>query len=126
MGIFTAADVMFTMRPKRRAIMPSTVARISAIGVSMLASSAAIQSSRDHSRKSPGLGPPALVTSMSGSGQAASSACLPASVVTSAATVTTEAPVSRRIASAAASSVAAVRAAITRFTPSRANDSAQA
>jgi hypothetical protein len=46
-GIFTAPEVMFTMRPKRRAIMPSTVALISSMGASMLASSAASQSSRD-------------------------------------------------------------------------------
>ena len=38
--------------------MASTVAFISAIGVSMLASSAAIQASRSQSRKSPGGGPP--------------------------------------------------------------------
>ena len=60
-GDFTEAEVMLTMRPKRRAIMPSTVALISAIGVSMLASSARIQSSRSHSRKSPGGGPPGVV-----------------------------------------------------------------
>ena len=38
--------------------MPSTVALISSIGVSMFASSALIQASRSHSRKSPGGGPP--------------------------------------------------------------------
>ena len=42
MGAFTAADVMLTMRPNLRAIIPSTVARMSSIGVSMLASSARI------------------------------------------------------------------------------------
>ena len=68
-GAFTAAEVMLTMRPKLRAIMPSTVALMSSIGVSMLASSALIQTSRSHSRKSPGGGPPALVTRMSGDGQ---------------------------------------------------------
>src|SRR3546814_11116469 len=36
-GAFTAPEVIFTMRPKRRSIMPSTVAMISSIGVSMLA-----------------------------------------------------------------------------------------
>jgi hypothetical protein len=71
-GAFTELDVMLTMRPKRRAIMPSTVALISSIGVSMFASIAAIQSSRVHSRKSPGGGPPALLTRMSTCGQAAS------------------------------------------------------
>ena len=52
-GAFTAAEVMLTMRPNLRAIMPSTVALISSIGVSMLASSALIQSSRVQLRKSP-------------------------------------------------------------------------
>ena len=64
-GAFTALEVMLTMRPKPRSIMPSTVALISSIGVSMLASSALIQASRSQSRKSPGGGPPALVTRMS-------------------------------------------------------------
>jgi len=53
---------------------PSTVALISSIGVSMLASIALIQSSRVQLRKSPGGGPPALFTRMSGSGQAFSTA----------------------------------------------------
>ena len=64
-GAFTALEVMLTMRPKPRAAMPSTVALISSIGVSMLASTALIQASRSQSRKSPGGGPPALVTTMS-------------------------------------------------------------
>ncbi len=64
-GAFTAAEVMLTMRPNLRAIMPSTVALISSIGVSMLASIALIQSSRVQLRKSPGGGPPALLIRMS-------------------------------------------------------------
>ena len=58
--------------------MPSTVARISSMGVSMLASSAAIQAARSHWRKSPGGGPPALLTRMSTCGQAASAAWIAA------------------------------------------------
>ena len=77
-GAFTAAEVMLTMRPNFRAIMPSTVALISSIGVSMLASIALIQSSRVQLRKSPGGGPPALLIRMSGSGQAFSAASRPA------------------------------------------------
>ena len=45
-GAFTAEDVMLTMRPKLRSIMPSIVALMSSIGVSMLASSARIHASR--------------------------------------------------------------------------------
>src|SRR5215471_8700035 len=82
-GAFTAAEVMLTMRPNLRAIMPSTVALISSIGVSMLASTALIQSSRVQLRKSPGGGPPALLMRMSGSGQAFSTASRPAGVVMS-------------------------------------------
>ena len=82
-GAFTAADVMLTIRPNFRAIMPSTVAFISSIGVSMLASIALIQSSRVQLRKSPGGGPPALLIRMSGSGQAFSTASRPAGVVMS-------------------------------------------
>ena len=76
-GAFTAAEVMLTMRPNFRAIMPSTVALISSIGVSMLASIALIQSSRVQLRKSPGGGPPALLIRISGSGQAFSAASRP-------------------------------------------------
>ena len=65
------------MRPNLRAIMPSTVALISSIGVSMLASIALIQSSRVQLRKSPGGGPPALLIRMSGLGQAFSAAARP-------------------------------------------------
>ena len=91
-GDLTAADVMFTTRPNSRSIMPSTVARMSSMAVSMLALSAAFQSSRVHSRKSPGGGPPALLTRMSGSGQAASTAARPSGVVMSPGTAVTRAP----------------------------------
>src|SRR5213076_1087836 len=96
-GVLTALDVMLTTRPKRRAIMPSTVALMRRIGASMFASSALIQVSRSQSRKSPGGGPPALFTRMSGAGHAASSAARPASVVTSPATAVTRTPAASRI-----------------------------
>ena len=76
-GAFTAPEVMLTTRPKPRSAISSTVAFISSIGVSMLASSALIQASRSQSRKSPGGGPPALLTRMSTCGQAASAAARP-------------------------------------------------
>src|SRR5262249_61342176 len=77
-GAFVAAEVMLTMRPNLRAIMPSTVALISSMGVSMLASIALIQSSRVQFRKSPGGRPPALLTSISGPGHAFRTASPPA------------------------------------------------
>src|SRR5437899_4195584 len=125
MGDFTETDVMLTIRPKRRAIIPSTVALIRKIGVSMLASSARSHASRSHSRKSPGGGPPALFTRMSGLGHACSSAVRTASVVTSPATVVTRTPVASRISFAVASRASLVRAFIVMFTPSRASDMAQ-
>src|SRR2546430_8037141 len=124
MGCFTALDVMLTMRPKRRAIMPSTVALMRRIGAIMFASTARIHVSRSQPRKSPGGGPPALLTRMSGAGHAVSSAARPASVVTSPATAVTRTPVASRISFAAASSTSFVRAIIVMFTPSRASDMA--
>jgi hypothetical protein len=87
---------MLTMRPKRRAIMPSMVSRIRKIGVSILASTTLIQASRSTPRKSPGGGPPALLMRMSGCGAAASTARRPSSVVMSAATAVTRTPISRQ------------------------------
>ena len=77
---------MLTMRPKPRAIMPSTVSRIISMWQSIMVSSAEIQSSRVQVRKSPGRRPSALFTRMSGAGQAASAASRPCGVVMSAAT----------------------------------------
>ena len=48
-GDFTEPEVMLTMRPNLRSHMPSTVALISMIGVSMLALTAFCQSATDHS-----------------------------------------------------------------------------
>jgi hypothetical protein len=64
-GAFTDCEVMFTTRPQPRSIMAGRSAVISAMGVSMLASSALMKSSRPQSDQSPGGGPPALVTRMS-------------------------------------------------------------
>src|SRR3989475_446541 len=125
-GCFTALDVMLTIRPKRRAIMPSTVALMRRIGVIMFASTARIHVSRSQSRKSPGGGPPALLTRMSGAGHAVSSAARPASVVTSPATAVTRTPVASRSSFSAASRASFVRAISVRLTPSRASDMAHA
>ena len=126
-GAFTAAEVMLTMRPNLRAIMPSTVALISSIGVSMLASIALIQSSRVQLRKSPGGGPPALLIRISGSGQAFSAASRPAGVVMSPATSVTVTPgFALRISAAVFSSASAPRAVSVTCTPSLASAIAQA
>src|SRR3954469_2105888 len=126
-GAFTAAEVMLTIRPNFRDIMPSTVALISSIGVSMLASIALIQSSRVQLRKSPGGGPPALLTRISGSGQAFSAASRPAGVVMSPATSVTVTPgLALRISSAAFARTSAPRAVIVTCTPSAASAAAQA
>ena len=63
---------------------------------------------------------------MSGSGQAASAAARPASVVMSPATGVTVTPVAARISAAVRSSTSAPRAVMTTSTPSRASAMAQA
>src|SRR3954466_8558464 len=126
-GAFTAAEVMLTIRPNLRAIIPSTVALISSIGVSMLASIALIQSSRVQLRKSPGGGPPALLTRISGSGQAFSAASRPSGVVMSPATSVMVTPgLALRISAAVFASVSAPRAVSVTWTPSAASAIAQA
>ena len=85
-GTFTLRDTMLTMRPNPRAVMPSTVSRIISIGPSIMSSRAAIQSSRDQSRKLPGSGPCELFTRISGAAQAPTAAARPCGVVRSAAT----------------------------------------
>src|SRR3546814_6125437 len=83
---------MLTMRPNLRSPMPSTTALISRIGVIMLASTALTHSSRPQSWKSPGGGPPALLTRMSLVPATPSASARPASVVMSPATVFTVTP----------------------------------
>ena len=128
MGDLTALEVMLTTRPKPRPAMPSTVARISSMGVSMLASTALIQASRSQSRKSPGGGPPALVTTMSkflpGPPATPQIASRPASVVMSCATTKICVPWLRK-ALAASCKASAPRATMTTFTPSWASACAQ-
>ena len=135
MGALTALLVMLTMRPKPRWAMPSTVALISSMGVSMLASMALSQASRSQSRKSPGGGPPALVTTMSkavpGPPATPKAAARPSGVVMSAATVSTVGALAglpaqaTRMADAASASVSAPRATITTLAPSAASAWAQ-
>ena len=126
MGAFTEPEVMLTMRPKRRATMPSITPRISATGASMLASSPAIMSAWESSRKSFGGGPPLLLTRMSGSGHAAMSAARPSGVPTSAATGVAGALVASWIARAAASTAAASRPLTITSQPACASAIAQA
>ena len=130
MGDLTELDVMFTMRPKPLAAMPSTVALISSMGVSMLASKALSQASRSQLRKSPGGGPPALVTTMSkslpGPPGTENKAARPASVVMSAATGSNFTPGASFCKSATAwFKTSAPRATMTTLTPSKASARAQ-
>ena len=130
MGDLTELEVMLTMRPNPRAAMPSTVALMSSMGVSMLASTALIQASRSQLRKSPGGGPPALVTTMSkslpGPPATENKATRPASVVMSAATGMSCTPGASFLRSATAwFKTSAPRATMTTFTPSSASARAQ-
>ena len=113
---------MLMMRPNPREAIASTVALMNSIGVSMLASMAAIHCSRSQSLKSPGGGPPALVTTMSKSLPGPPTACQmasrPAGVVTSLATPTTVASPPNALSLATASyKGSSVRAATTTLQP---------
>ena len=110
-GIFTEIEVMLTIRPKRRATMPSTARWISSIGVTMFVATPAKIAARSSSRKSLTGGPPALVTRMSGDGSAAKSRSCPSRVVTSAAT----AVVRPSIAAVISSATRATRSALMPF-----------
>ena len=124
-GVSTLAEVMLTMRPKPRAIMPSTTACVSSSGVAMFCATPSSSASRVTSRKGLGGGPPLLLTRMSTSGDAASSACWPALVETSATTAITVAPVLARIALAVSSRVLASRPLMTTVQPASASAWAQ-
>jgi hypothetical protein len=117
---------MLTMRPNFLAIMPSTVSLIMKIGPSMLLLTAEIHAASSQSRKLPVGGPPALLIRMSGSGQSLSTAARPSSLIMSAASGVTLAPVALRISSATASMFSRVRATMVSSTPSLASDKAQA
>ena len=108
-GAFTAAEVMLTMRPKARHHAVDRrldqLDRRQHVGVERLDPVVA-----GPVRKSPGGGPPALLTRMSGSGQAASAASRPSGVVMSPATSITFTPIGLRISSAVSSSASAPRA----------------
>jgi hypothetical protein len=93
----------------------------------MLASIALIQSSRVQLRKSPGGGPPALFTRISGSGQAFSTASRPAGVVMSPTiSVTVTEGLALRISAAVFASASVPRAVTVTCTPSLASAIAQA
>src|SRR5690242_15424291 len=99
---------------------------MSSSGATMFASTAASQSALLISWNARGLGPALLLTRMSGSGQAASSADRPASVVTSPTTGVTSPFATLRMPAAASSSRPRSRPLTTTCTPSAASASAQA
>ena len=125
-GVFTIAEVMLTIRPNSRSTMPGSASRMSSSGASMLASIAAIQSSRSHWSNIPGCGPELLVTRIPGSGQTSKSADRVEGSPISPWTVVTVTPVSSRSWAAAASSRSASRPLSVTCTPSLASERAQA
>src|SRR6218665_910794 len=76
-GVLTLRETILTIRPNLRAIIGSTGLRIISIGPIIIESSAACQSAGVHWRKSPGGGPSALLTRMSGAGPAGRPASRP-------------------------------------------------
>ena len=124
-GVLTMAEVMLMMRPKRRSLMPSTTARMSIRGASMLLFTASCHSLSLQSAKRPGGGPPLLVTRMSGAGRACSTRARPSVLSRSPTTGMTDTS-SASISFAVASRVVSSRPLITRLQPSCANARAQA
>ncbi|MNR27174.1 hypothetical protein D3C85_1444340 [compost metagenome] len=114
------------MRPNPRSRIPPTTAWISRMPDSILASMAANQTAWSQSSRRPGSGPPLLVTSISTTGHAASSACRPAAVDRLATTVRGSRPVLRKISCAVWARLSASRPLISTSQPSCANASAQA
>jgi hypothetical protein len=125
-GIFTENEVMFTIRPKRRSIMPSITRCTSSMGVAMLAFTPARMAFRSTSRKSRNGGPPLLFTRMSTCGTASTSACCTSGSDTSPGTAITSEPVACRMRSAARCSAAASRPFTTTVAPAAASCVAQA
>ncbi len=82
-GVVTMAEVMLTMRSKRRAIMPGSSALVRRSGAVMLRSAAAVPVRLLGVEEGAGAGPALLLTRMSAAGRARSSAARPSAVVTS-------------------------------------------
>src|SRR5262249_52224528 len=130
MGCFTETEVIVRKRPHRRSCMIGSAHLAKQTVDSRLRSEAETQSSSVVSANDFVGGPPALATQISSRPKCAAvsatkwrtSSC----TVTSKARVRISAPVSRRISSAAASSVDSVRAHIASFAPSLANPRATA
>ncbi len=111
MDALTALEATLTMRPKPRYAMSVMLARISSMGMSMLACTACCQAAVSNWRKSSGGGPPALGAAMPKSCRAAKTAACLCPMVMSAATGGTRPP-----AAALACKAAAPQAATTTFT----------
>ena len=111
MDALTALEATLTMRPKPRYAMSVMLARISSMGMSMLACTACCQAAVSNWRKSSGGGPPALGAAMPKSCRAAKTAACLCPMVMSAATGGTRPP-----AAALACKAAAPKAATTTFT----------
>ena len=111
MDALTALEATLTMRPKPRYAMSVMLARISSMGMSMLACTACCQAAVSNWRKSSGGGPPALDAAMPKSCRAAKTAACLCPMVMSAATGGTRPP-----AAALACKAAAPQAATTTFT----------
>lgn len=86
MDALTALEATLTMRPKPRYAMSVMLARISSMGMSMLACTACCQAAVSNWRKSSGGGPPALGAAMPKSCRAAKTAACLCPMVMSAAT----------------------------------------
>lgn len=96
MDALTALEATLTMRPKPRYAMLVMLARISSMGMSMLACTACCQAAVSNWRKSSGGGPPALGAAMPKSCRTAKTAACLCPMVMSAATGGTRPPAEGR------------------------------
>jgi hypothetical protein len=126
LGDLTMALVMFTIRPKCRALMSGRTAWTISMAASMLACRAASHPAAVTSPNEAGGGPALLVTTMSGDPQAARRCRRPSGTSRSAPTPTARTPNRPATSSATRCDSSASRLLTTTETPSRARDSTQA
>ena len=126
LGDFTMAEEMATMRPKPRSHMPGSTACTNRSGAIMERCAVSAHCCSLSVSNIAGVGPSPLSSTMSGAGQAASSASRPWAVVASATTPVTVTPWAARSSATAVSTSVALRPLMTTSAPSRAMLSAQA
>ena len=125
-GDLTCDDVILTILPNLRLLMPGKTALNKITGTIKFSSRPRLQSSSDQSENFPGGGPPLLFTKISGSGHASIRFVLPCVSLRSATTRVTLDPVSFSIFREASASLSWFLPLIKTVAPSRTRDLAHA